>query len=237
MHDGTVLELDSVNAFYGASQVLFDLSLSLRNGEVRALLGRNGAGKSTTVKSVMGLVSSRGRISLRGERIDTLPTHAIAKRGCGFVPEDRQVFTQHTVEENLRIAAKLGTDGARAFDLARIYELFPRLAEHRDRAAGRMSGGEQQMLSIARTLMGNPDVLLLDEPSEGLAPIIVKQIAELLVKLRESGQTVLLAEQNMRFCLSVSTDVSIIDKGRIVFNGTLEEFRGNVEVQHRYLTA
>ena len=237
MDASPVLTLEGVNAFYGSSQVLFDLSLSLRKGEVRALLGRNGAGKSTTFKSVMGLVSARGPIVLHGARIDRLPTHAIAKGGCGYVPEDRQVFTQHTVDENLRIAAKPGVDGTRAWNLARVYEVFPRLAEHRHRFAGRMSGGEQQMLAIARTLMGNPDVLLLDEPSEGLAPLIVKQIAELLNKLREAGQTVLLAEQNMRFCLGVATEVSIIDKGSIVFSGTLDEFRDNVEVQHRYLTA
>jgi branched-chain amino acid transport system ATP-binding protein len=232
-----VLTVEKLDAFYGASQVLFGLDLTLRKGEVRALLGRNGAGKSTTFKSVMGLVSARGTVQLHGTRIDRMPTHAIARRGCGYVPEDRQVFTQHTVEENLQIGVKSGAEGDRLWTLERIYETFPILSERRTQLAGRLSGGEQQMLSIARTLMGNPDVLLLDEPSEGLAPIIVNQLAQLFTGFRKAGLTVLLAEQNMHFCLRVATDVSIIDKGSVVFNGTLDEFRGNADVQNRYLTA
>lgn len=237
MNEKPILAARGVNAFYGTSQILFGLDLEVHRGQVMALLGRNGAGKSTTFKTLMGLVRpSSGEIQLEGQAIAGLPPHRIAQRGLGFVPEDRQVFTHHTVHDNLEIAIKKGAEGSRYWTLPKIYEAFPVLDECRGRMAGKLSGGEQQMLSMARTLAGNPTVLLLDEPSEGLAPIIVAQIASLILQLRASGSTILLAEQNMQFCLKVATHVSIIDKGTVVYVSTIDEFRANDEVKSRYLT-
>ncbi len=236
MNSDVILKAQDVSSFYGASQVLFGLDLEVRSGQVMALLGRNGAGKSTTMKTLMGLVRPRsGTILLRGESIQGLAPHRIARLGMGYVPEDRQVFTNHTVHDNLDIAIKKSVDGSGYWTLPRIYEAFPILAERRERMAGKMSGGEQQMLSIARSLAGNPSILLLDEPTEGLAPIIVSQIGELIVRLRDAGATILLAEQNMRFCLKVATDVSIIDKGSVVYVSTVEGFGADDEIKNRYL--
>lgn len=238
MFDQPLLKVRGVNAFYGTSQVLFNLNLEVRRGQVMALLGRNGAGKSTTFKALMGLLPpSAGDIQLEGGTLHGMAPHQIARRGLGYVPEDRQVFPEHTVQDNLEIALKAGLKGSREWTLARIYGAFPILAERRDRLAGRMSGGEQQMLSMARTLAGNPTVLLLDEPSEGLAPIVVGQIAQLVLRLREAGCTVLLAEQNMQFCLKVATHVSVIDKGTVVYVAPMDEFQANEAVKSRYLTA
>ena len=233
-----MLAARGVNAFYGASQILFGLDLEVRKGRVMALLGRNGAGKSTTFKTLIGLLPPRdGEITLRGKPIQGLAAYRIARRGLGFVPEDRQVFTHHTVHDNLEIAVKKGADGSRYWTLAKIYDVFPVLAERRQSLAGTMSGGEQQMLSIARTLAGNPSVLLLDEPSEGLAPLIVARIVELILQLRASGSTILLAEQNMQFCLKVATDVSIINKGVVVHVSSIDAFRDNDEIKSKYLIA
>jgi branched-chain amino acid transport system ATP-binding protein len=196
-----LLRAEGLSAFYGASQILFDVELSLRENHTLALLGRNGAGKSTTMKTLAGIVPARrGRIVFAGRDITRAPPHTRARLGLAYVPEDRQVFPEHSVEDNLLIAAKAGPDGRRDWTLTRVWETFPLLANLRSRHAGRLSGGEQQLLAIARALMGNPLVLLLDEPSEGLAPIVVATISRVLRELGAGGATILLAEQNMHFC-------------------------------------
>jgi branched-chain amino acid transport system ATP-binding protein len=231
-----MLAAQNLDVFYGASQILFDVSVEVREGETMALLGRNGAGKSTTFKALAGLAPpKRGRVELTGTEVQTRKPHAIARAGVGYVPEDRQVFPEHSVEDNLIIGAKKGPQGEDYWNAARIYESFPLLAPLKQRMAGRLSGGEQQMLTIARTLMGNPTVLLLDEPSEGLAPIIVQQIGALLRKLREMGMTILLAEQNMHFCLSIASHATVIDKGEIVYRDSIEALRANEQIKQRYL--
>jgi branched-chain amino acid transport system ATP-binding protein len=231
-----IIEVADLDVYYGTSQILFGVGLSVRQGETMALLGRNGAGKSTTMKAIMGLAPPRrGRISLRGAVISGLKPHAIARAGLGFVPEDRQIFPEHTVEDNLVIGGKKGPDGQDEWPLKRIYDVFPLLEPLRQRIAGRLSGGEQQMLAIARTLMGNPALLLLDEPSEGLAQIIVQRIGELLRQLRQIGSTVLIAEQNMHFCLGLASHATVIDKGQIVYAAGIEELKANEEIRRRYL--
>lgn len=230
------LSVHGIDVFYGASQILFGVDLNVERGTTVALLGRNGAGKSTTFKAIAGVVPPRaGRIVMNGQDIAGLAPFRIARRGIGYVPEDRQVFPEHSVEDNLLIAIKPGTNGETHWTLERIFRVFPLLEGMRGRMAGRLSGGEQQMLTIARTLMGNPDVVLLDEPSEGLAPIIVAQIARLLDELRAEGVTILLAEQNMHFCIAVATSVAIIDKGQIVYRGTIDELQRNEDIKRRYL--
>jgi branched-chain amino acid transport system ATP-binding protein len=226
------LAVQDLDAAYGTSQVLFGVSLAVERGQTLALMGRNGAGKSSTFKAIAGLLPPRaGRVLVRGEDVAGRKPYRIARAGIGFVPEDRQVFPEHSVEENLEIAER----GQGGWTRARAFEEFPMLAPLRKRMAGRLSGGEQQMLTIARSLMGNPSVLLLDEPSEGLAPLIVQEIGKLIRRLREMGTTIVLAEQNSRFCLSVATDVAVIDKGSIVWRGSVEEFRAEPEIQARYL--
>jgi branched-chain amino acid transport system ATP-binding protein len=233
---GAVFETDSIEVFYGTSQILFGVSLAVMEGQTVALLGRNGAGKSTTLKAIAGIAPpARGKVRVRGKELQSRKPHTISRAGIGYVPEDRQVFPEHSVEDNLVIAAKKGPDGQDYWDLARIYDMFPLLLPLRARMAGHLSGGEQQMLTIARTLMGNPTGLLLDEPSEGLAPVIVERIGELLRKLREMGVTVLLAEQNMHFCLGIASHALVIDKGTIVYRDTIDALRNNDEVKSRYL--
>ncbi len=201
-----------------------------------ALLGRNGAGKSTTFKMIAGIAPPRrGTVRLENKIVSGQRPYQIARSGIGYVPEDRQVFPEHTVEDNLIVGAKKGAQGRDYWTLTTIYEVFPILAAMRTRLAGRLSGGEQQMLTIARTLMGNPDLVLLDEPSEGLAPIIVQSIGELIRKLREMGVTILLAEQNVHFCLGIATHATVIDKGQIVYRATIDELRNNEEIKQRYL--
>jgi branched-chain amino acid transport system ATP-binding protein len=231
-----IIEIEDMDVYYGTSQILFGVGLSVQAGDTMALLGRNGAGKSTTIKAIMGLAPPRrGKIRLRGEMISGLKPHHIARAGLGFVPEDRQIFPEHTVEDNLLIGRKRGPDGQDEWPISRIYEVFPMLEPLRYRTAGRLSGGEQQMLAIARTLMGNPALLLLDEPSEGLAPIIVQRIGELLRQLRSIGATVLIAEQNMHFCLRLASHATVIDKGQIVYKGAIEDLKANDDVRRRYL--
>ncbi|OAF10543.1 ABC transporter ATP-binding protein [Bradyrhizobium centrolobii] len=231
-----IIEVADLDVYYGTSQILFGVGLSVRQGETMALLGRNGAGKSTTMKAIMGLAPPRrGRIRLRGTVISGLKPHTIARAGLGFVPEDRQIFPEHTVEDNLVIGKKRGPDGQDEWPIRRIYEVFPLLEPLRHRIAGRLSGGEQQMLAIARTLMGNPALLLLDEPSEGLAPIIVQRIGELLRQLRSIGSTVLIAEQNMHFCLGLASHATVIDKGQIVYAAGIEDLKANDAIRRRYL--
>ena len=231
-----MLSVKDLHAFYGRAHILQGVSLEARAGEVVALLGRNGAGKSTTMKAIMGLAPARrGRVTLKGRVVSGLKPHHIARAGLGFVPEDRQIFPDHTVEDNLEIGQKKGPNGEDEWSVRRVYDVFPLLEPLRNRIAGRLSGGEQQMLAIARTLMGNPALLLLDEPSEGLAPIIVQRIGELLRQLRSTGATVLIAEQNMHFCLGLASHATVIDKGQIVYTSPIEELKANDNIRQRYL--
>jgi branched-chain amino acid transport system ATP-binding protein len=233
----SILSVSGLNVSYGTSQVLFGIDLEVGKGQCMALLGRNGAGKSTTMKAIAGIMPSRsGKITLSGQNITGAKSYRIARAGLGFVPEDRQVFPEHTVEDNLKIAVKPGADGRTEWTVDRVYESFPLLTPLRHRMAGKLSGGEQQMLAIARALMGNPDLLLLDEPSEGLAPVIVQQIAARIKDLRKLGTTILLAEQNMHFCLNIASNVAVIDKGKIVYCDTTQGLRANDEIKRRYLS-
>ena len=232
-----VLQVEGINVFYGASQILFGLSLDVEKGQTLALLGRNGAGKSTTFKAIIGLAPPRsGHVRIKGKDVRGHAAYDIARAGIGFVPEDRQVFPEHSVEDNLLIAIKKGPDGQDYWTLPRIYEVFPILEGMKTRMAGRLSGGEQQMLTIARTLMGNPEVLLLDEPSEGLAPVIVTQIGALIRRLGQMGVTLILAEQNMHFCLGVASHAAVIDKGQIVYRDTIAALKANDAIKQRYLS-
>ena len=236
MNPGVVFDTEGIDVFYGNSQILFGVSLAVTEGQTMALLGRNGAGKSTTLKAIAGIAPpSRGVVRVLGKQMQGRKPHVIARAGIGFVPEDRQVFPEHSVEDNLIIGAKKGPGGEDYWTLARVYDMFPLLLPLKERLAGNLSGGEQQMLTIARTLMGNPTGLLLDEPSEGLAPVIVERIAELLLKLRDMGVTVLLAEQNMHFCLGIASHATVIDKGQIVYRDTIEALRKDDAVKSRYL--
>lgn len=234
--DTIVFEADALDVFYGTSQILFGVSIAVTEGQTMALLGRNGAGKSTTLKALAGIAPpKRGSVKIGGQALQGKKPHLIARAGLGFVPEDRQVFPEHSVEDNLIIGAKKGPQGQDYWNLPRVYEMFPLLVPLKQRMAGRLSGGEQQMLTIARTLMGNPVGLLLDEPSEGLAPVIVERIGELLRQLKKMGVTVLLAEQNMHFCLGIASHATIIDKGQIVYRDTIEALRADDQIKQRYL--
>ena len=232
-----LLELSHVEAYYDDSHILFDVSLTVDSGEVVCLLGRNGAGKTTTVRSIVGLTPPRaGRITLRGHDLVGLPPFRIARLGIGFVPEDRRVFFNLTVQENLEVARRTWGDGAaNAWTPERVYELFPILRERRRQAGGTLSGGEQQMLTIARTLMGNPEVLLLDEPSEGLAPLVVDNLRQQLGRLRASGLTIVLAEQNVRFVSELGDRVYILEKGMVRYQGSMAEFLADEPVRQAYL--
>ena len=236
MSGPAILEINGIDVFYGASQILFGVSFGVERGQSLALLGRNGAGKSTAMKAIIGLAPPRrGSVKVQGVEVQRRSADRIARAGIGFVPEDRQIFPEHSVEDNLLIGAKPGLDGRNDWTLKTIYEVFPMLAAMRGRMGGRLSGGEQQMLTIARTLMGNPDLLLLDEPSEGLAPIIVEKIGELIQRLRTMGITLVVAEQNMHFCLDIASHVAVIDKGHIVYRDSIDGLKANAEVKSRYL--
>lgn len=231
------LQVKALEVYYGRSKILFGLSLSLSRGRTLALLGRNGAGKSTTMKAIAGVVPPRaGTVRVDGQDVQGAAPHKIARLGVGYVPEDRQVFPGHTVEDNLLLGVKPGARGQTAWTLERAYDTFRLLATLKQRPAGLLSGGEQQLLTIARTLMGNPDILLLDEPSEGLAPVIVHEISNLIRALRQTGVTILLAEQNMQFCLNLAEEAAVIDKGRIVYSGMIDDLRANTEVTAKYLS-
>ena len=231
------LSVHDLNSHYGPAHILFDVALEVGEGEVVALLGRNGAGKSTTFRSIVGLVAQRsGRIEFEGKDVSDQPTHAIVSRGLGYVPEERRIFTELTVEENLEVGRRPPTAGAPAWTFDKLFALFPNLARMRDRAGSQMSGGEQQMLTIARTLMGNPAFLLLDEPSEGLAPVIIEQMAKTILDLKREGLTVLLSEQNLRFAQAVADRALIIEKGRIRFAGTMADLMANDAVRAQYLS-
>ena len=232
-----VLKVDGIDVFYGTSQALFGLSFDVQQGETLALLGRNGAGKSTTMKSVAGVILARkGTVTLHGQAITGKSAHLIARAGIGYVPEDRQIFPDLTVEDNLTIAIKKGANGEDDWSVERVYDMLPLLKPLRERLGGQLSGGEQQMLTVGRSLMGNPDVLLLDEPSEGLAPIMVQKIGDLIQSLRKMGKTIVLAEQNLHFCLGLADRAVVIDKGKDVFCGTIAELNANAEIKQRYLS-
>jgi branched-chain amino acid transport system ATP-binding protein len=231
-----MLSVRGLNTYYGRAHILADVALELATGEVVVLLGRNGAGKSTTLKSIIGLVRpASGEIVFDGRRIDGLDTYEIAQAGIGYVPEDRRIFTELTVQENLEVGRQPPRPKAPTWSAEKVFRLFPNLAEMQERLGGRTSGGEQQMLTIARTLMGNPTCVLLDEPSEGLAPVIVDQMAAAIRALKTEGLSVLLSEQNLRFATEVSDRAYIVEKGRIRFSGTMAELAANAEVRAQYL--
>ncbi len=230
-----MLEVEGIHTFYGLSHILFGVSLRVEAGEVVCLLGRNGAGKTTTLKSIMGLTPPKqGSIKFKGEEITGKEPYLLARKGIGYVPDERRIFADLTVGENLEIAARKAR-GSEGWSKERVYELFPALKEIESRKGGCLSGGEQKMLAIARALMGNPEFLLLDEPTEGLAPMLVRALEERISKLREAGLTVLLAEQNVRSALNLSDRGYIIDNGQIRYQGSIEELRGNEEVRKKYL--
>jgi branched-chain amino acid transport system ATP-binding protein len=217
------LSVSALNSFYGPAHILFDVDLDVGDGEVVALLGRNGAGKSTTFRSIVGLVPQRdGKVVFEGRNVSREPTHAIVRGGLGYVPEDRRIFTDLTVRENLAVARQPPRDGAPAWSEEKVYALFPNLRAMPDRPGGRMSGGEQQMLTVARTLMGNPYLVLLDEPSEGVAPLIVEEMARMIVALKEAGVSVLLSEQNLHFARLVADRAVVLEKGEVRFDGGME---------------
>ncbi len=232
-----MLSVTDLHAFYGRAHILHGISLEARPGEVVALLGRNGAGKSTAMKAIMGLVTpAGGDVKFDGRRIDRLPPYRIARMGLGYVPEERRIFTELTVMENLEVGRQPARDDAPVWDENKLFALFPNLGRMRERPGGQMSGGEQQMLTIARTLMGNPRCVLLDEPSEGLAPIVVEQMAHTIRALKAEGLCVLLCEQNLRFCQAIADRLYIIEKGQIRFGGNAVELAGNPSLQEQYLS-
>ena len=226
-----LLAIDSLRAGYGEAVVLPNMSLGLAEGQVLALLGRNGTGKTTLINSIVGVTRCfSGSIALAGTDLTLLRPDQRARAGIGWVPQERNIFRSLTVEENMTAVAQPGP-----WTFEKVYEMFPRLKERRSNFGNQLSGGEQQMLAIARTLMGNPALLLLDEPSEGLAPIIVQRIGELLRQLRQLGSTVLIAEQNMHFCLGLASHATIIDKGQIVYAAGIDELKANEAIRRRYL--
>lgn len=222
-----ILRVEQIDTFYGLSQALFGMSLSVEPGEIVCLLGRNGVGKTTTLRSIMGLTPPRsGKVVFKGEVISGKAPHKIAHLGIGFVPEDRRVFPGLTVWENLDVGIKRGKEPG-GWTLEDVYELFPMLQGLRNRKGGYLSGGEQQMLTIARTLMGNPELLLLDEPTEGLSPLLVRELGRQIQKLKTRGITVLLAEQNAKFALALSERVYVLEKGQVRFTGMPQELRAD----------
>ncbi len=237
-----LLDAHGLKAWYGAAQILYDINLQVKRGEVVALMGRNGAGKSTTLKTLMGLMDKhKGTVSFMGHDISDTQAHQIASLGMGFVPEDRRIFTDLTVTENLEVGrqpARQWPDGSDApvWTPQDLYKLFPNLGEMTDRPGGRMSGGEQQMLTVGRTLMGNPFLVLLDEPSEGVAPVIVEQMAHMILELKTKGVSILLSEQNLHFAELVSDRAYVLEKGQIRFEGTIEELSRAEDIRRAYLS-
>lgn len=237
----TLLEVTGLNAWYGAAHILFDVAMNVQRGEVVALLGRNGAGKSTTLKSIMGMMARcTGTIQFMGARIDSLKSYQVARMGLGYVPEDRRIFTDLTVAENLRTgrqSERTWPDGSPApsWTPELLFEHFPNLAEMVGRKGDQMSGGEQQMLSVARTLMGNPYLVLLDEPSEGVAPIIVESMVSMIQMLKQHGVSVVLSEQNIEFASLVADRAYVLEKGQIQYEGTMQALMGNEQVRRTFL--
>ena len=234
-----LLDVRQLAAWYGAAQILFGVDLHVARGEVVALMGRNGAGKSTTLKSIIGLIDKRrGSIRFAGHDLSKTEPHQAARLGLGYVPEDRRIFTDLTVIENLEVGRQSARPDSAApqWTPQKLFELFPNLAEMKNRPGGRMSGGEQQMLTVARTLMGNPLLVLLDEPSEGVAPLIVEQMARMILELKGAGVSILLSEQNMHFAELVSDRAYVLEKGQIRFSGSMGELAENDEVRRAYLS-
>jgi branched-chain amino acid transport system ATP-binding protein len=230
------LVLENVSAGYGAARVLFEVSLEVAAGEVVLLLGRNGAGKSTTLKAIMGLLPMvEGSIRFQDRQLVGLPAYRISRLGLGYVPEDRRVFAELTVDENLEVGRRQPGEGVRAWTPEALFRIFPNLARMRSRPGGLMSGGEQQMLTIARTLMGNPRLLLLDEPSEGLAPVVVAEMAKAVRALKEAGVAMLLSEQNTRFAAAVADRAYILERGQIRFSGPVGAVEADSALRERYL--
>jgi len=231
-----LLEVQRINTFYGLSHILFDVSLEVDRGEIVVLLGRNGAGKTTTMRSVIGLTPPKaGTVKFDGKDLHGLPPFRVARLGIGFVPEDRRIFPDLTVQANLEVGWKKAGGRANKWTFDRVYGLFPRLKELSKRRGGLLSGGEQQMLTIGRTLMGDPDLLLLDEPSEGLAPIIVQDLGRFIDLIKQEGMTVLLSEQNVKFSLKHSDRAYIVDSGHIKYSGTIADLEKDEDVKKRYL--
>ena len=227
-----MLSVEKIHTYYGLSHILFDVSLSVSEGEIVGLLGRNGAGKSTTMRSIMGLTPPRqGKITFKGEGITGRKAYLLVRLGMAYVPDDRRVFADLTVDDNLELSFRRSD----AWNKERVYELFPALAEMKSRRAGNLSGGEQQMLTIGRALMSSPELLLLDEPTEGLAPLIVRDLEEQTLKLREAGISILLSEQNVKSALKLINRAYVIDNGAIVYGGTVSELQANEEVKKKYL--
>ena len=237
-----LLEAKGLNAWYGAAHILFDVDLQVMRGEVVALMGRNGAGKSTTLKALMGLLPKRnGSVTFMGRDVSRAEPHEVARRGLGYVPEDRRVFADLTVLENLEVGrqpARAWADGSAAplWTADKLFTLFPNLGEMPERPGGRMSGGEQQMLTVARTLMGNPYMVLLDEPSEGVAPVIVEQMAQMILELKAQGVSTLLSEQNMHFAELVSDRVYVLEKGQMRYHGSMADLARDESVRRAYLS-
>jgi branched-chain amino acid transport system ATP-binding protein len=230
------LRVSGLNAAYGQAHILYDVALEVAPGEVAALLGRNGAGKSTTFRAILGLLGNRtGEVVFDGQDISALPTYDIVRRGLGYVPEDRRIFSDLTVEENLLVGRQPARAGAPAWTPDRLFKIFPNLRELRGRHGGRMSGGEQQMLTVARTLMGNPLLMLLDEPSEGLAPKIVEQMIEAIRDMKREGLSLLVSEQNLHFARLVADRAFVIEKGHIRFAGSMAEFDARPDIRDAYL--
>ena len=232
-----LLKVDGIHTSYGLSQVLFGVSLEVRAGECIALIGRNGVGKTTTMRSIIGLTPpGRGKVLWKGQDIAHLAPHRICRLGIGFVPEDRRIFPELSVWENLDIARRTGAGGKTIWREEQVFALFPDLAGIRDRRGGVLSGGQQQMLTIARTLMGNPELLLLDEPSEGLAPLIVDLLKQRVAELKATGLSIVLAEQNLQFVMALADRVYILEKGEVRFTGTPADLKADERIVHQYLT-
>lgn len=233
-----LLVLEGIDAFYGASHVLQGVSLTVGAGEVVLLLGRNGAGKTTVMRTIMGLVAAKGaRIAFRGQDVRGMPPHRIARLGIGLVPEDRRMFAKLSVRENLEVGRKAPADGHAGgkWEMERVFELFPALESLQDRKSGTLSGGQQQMLTIARTLMGNPTLLLLDEPAEGLAPVLAQGLAEQLVRLRSEGLSMLISEQNPSFARSLAERAYVMESGCVRHHGTLAELDADPAAWTQYV--
>jgi branched-chain amino acid transport system ATP-binding protein len=225
---------DICAAYVGLSDVLFGVNLELEQGEVVALMGRNGVGKTTTFRAIMGLTPPKsGKVVFKGQDITGNKPYQIAQLGLGLVPGDRQIFPDLTVWENLDVGRRNQKEGGWTFE--KVFGLFPSLERYQKRRGGNLSGGEQQMLAIARTLMGNPELVLMDEPSEGLAPLLVKDLKNQILRLRDEGETILLAEQNFQFCLETCSRAYVLEKGQVVWQGLMEDLRDNDEVKSRYL--
>ena len=230
------LVVDRIDALYGESHVLHGVSFTLHAGRVLALLGRNGAGKTTCMHSIIGFLPPRaGEIRLYGEPIARLAPETISRKGVGLVPQGRRIFPTLTVRENLLVSRQVRAGAGKPWTIERVFELFPRLSERAGQAAGSLSGGEQQMLAIGRALMGNPRVLLMDEPSEGLAPLIVAEVRRTIARLKADGQSILLVEQNTTLAFDLADDVVMLNTGRVVFNGGVDEVRGNSELITQHL--